>query len=172
MMVMIITFCFQASLIGHMDNLGLLKSNTVFMEFGAGRGRVAVIENSCSHLVLSINCKRSLSKHTGRENIRNKSRALVATFSFYKTSLSQSRILDFGNLKETTEFIILSIRTSHNSENFFSSSFICYLANIMFFLCYYLKWVIFTIVCKGFFFSFHTGRLGMCNKRTETGKCL
>ena len=41
-----------------MDNLGLLKSNTVFMEFGAGRGRYlrfAVIENSCSHSVLSIN---------------------------------------------------------------------------------------------------------------------
>lgn len=53
-----VTFCLQASLIGHMDNLGLLKSNTVFMEFGAGRGRyllVAVIENSCSHPVLSIN---------------------------------------------------------------------------------------------------------------------
>lgn len=31
----------QASLIGHMDNLGLLKSNTVFMEFGAGRGKLS-----------------------------------------------------------------------------------------------------------------------------------
>ncbi|XP_015763355.1 PREDICTED: tRNA:m(4)X modification enzyme TRM13 homolog [Acropora digitifera] len=31
----------QASLIGHMDNLDLLKSNTVFMEFGAGRGKLS-----------------------------------------------------------------------------------------------------------------------------------
>ena len=50
-----VTFCFQASLIGHMDNLGLLKSNTVFMEFGAGRGRYlrfAVIEIGLSVSIL------------------------------------------------------------------------------------------------------------------------
>lgn len=78
-----------------MDNLGLLKSNTVFMEFGAGRGRygrVAVIENSCSYSILSVNSSTlqavSLSKHAVRENIRNKSHAFVTTFSFCKTSLS------------------------------------------------------------------------------------
>ena len=30
--------CCQASLIGHMDHMQLLKSDTVFVEFGAGKG--------------------------------------------------------------------------------------------------------------------------------------
>lgn len=34
-----ILFGFQASLVGHMDKLHLLKPSTIFMEFGAGRGK-------------------------------------------------------------------------------------------------------------------------------------
>ena len=38
MIIIIICFISQASLIGHMDKLHLLEPSTIFMEFGAGRG--------------------------------------------------------------------------------------------------------------------------------------
>ena len=48
-----ILFSLQASLIGHMDKLNLLKPSTIFMEFGAGRGKGV----KCCKLVFGLICK-------------------------------------------------------------------------------------------------------------------
>ena len=47
-----ILFSLQASLIGHMDKLNLLKPRTIFMEFGAGRGKGV----NCHKLVFVLTC--------------------------------------------------------------------------------------------------------------------
>lgn len=47
-----ILFSLQASLIGHMDKLHLLKQSTIFMEFGAGRGKGV----NCRKLGFGLTC--------------------------------------------------------------------------------------------------------------------
>ena len=47
-----ILFSLQASLIGHMDKLNLLKPRTIFMEFGAGRGKGV----NCHKLGFGLTC--------------------------------------------------------------------------------------------------------------------
>ena len=48
----------QASLIGHMDKLNLLKPSTIFMEFGAGRGKGV----NCHSLVFGLTCTCTYTK--------------------------------------------------------------------------------------------------------------
>ncbi|XP_066298563.1 tRNA:m(4)X modification enzyme TRM13 homolog [Branchiostoma lanceolatum] len=63
----------QASLIGHLDHLDLLKSDVCFIEFGAGRGRLShyvqmcLPEQATSHFIL---IDRANTKHKFDKNIR------------------------------------------------------------------------------------------------------
>ena len=42
----VILLVYQASLVGHMDKMHLLAPSTVFMEFGAGRGRYLMLKKN------------------------------------------------------------------------------------------------------------------------------
>ncbi|XP_078656969.1 tRNA:m(4)X modification enzyme TRM13 homolog [Branchiostoma floridae x Branchiostoma belcheri] len=63
----------QASLIGHLDRLDLLKSDVCFVEFGAGRGRLSHYVQMClpqqaaSHFIL---IDRANTKHKFDKNVR------------------------------------------------------------------------------------------------------
>eukprot|EP00058_Branchiostoma_floridae_P020508 XP_002605998.1 hypothetical protein BRAFLDRAFT_285163 [Branchiostoma floridae] len=63
----------QASLIGHLDHLDLLKSDVCFIEFGAGRGRLShyvqmcLPEQAASHFIV---IDRANTKHKFDKNIR------------------------------------------------------------------------------------------------------
>ena len=53
----VILLVYQASLVGHMDKLHLVEPNTVFMEFGAGRGQCLMLIKCCSHVFFSAECE-------------------------------------------------------------------------------------------------------------------
>ncbi|KAI8510160.1 tRNA:m(4)X modification enzyme TRM13 [Branchiostoma belcheri] len=63
----------QASLIGHLDRLDLLKTDVCFVEFGAGRGRLShyvqmcLPEEAASHFIL---IDRANTKHKFDKNVR------------------------------------------------------------------------------------------------------
>ena len=62
----------QSSLLGHLHHLGLLRSDTAFVEFGAGRGRLSHwIQAACGEdpsikyiLVDRSNCRRKVGSPT------------------------------------------------------------------------------------------------------------
>lgn len=60
----------QASILGHMDRLGLLNENNVFIEFGCGKGElsnwisVAMGENSKFVLIDRRNFRQKVHPHT------------------------------------------------------------------------------------------------------------